>query len=1652
MGHISSQIAKFFMGIFLSLIFFSLQETYSAEVFSFGVKTKNYPIVSIETLLTENHKYQDLSNFPFEIIENNQKINEFNVEELLNKFYSNNLLIIFNGSSLFRGKFDKFIKPSIITLIENNSFGDLSIALATFNENLFLINDFTENYNEIKNNLNNPIFSGKADLNSLFNENQFNLRKIIGNKLCNIILITDGTESGEISYIKSEKSKISANFHSIIINSRPSKLVSEFIDDGMSFYSNNEFHLLNKLGAFVKNFQYEKISNIVYKSTTCSDFKEVLLDFTSLSLKDSSTYEINFTALPSLIVEKDFHYYGLIQPPFNSTQLFRLSAKNDDIVISNVSNSSRFKIIEPDLPIQINEGETVNIRVQYNPLDTNYVYEEIVFEGSFCDEKKLRLSGGSLRNNSIPKTLRIISPNGGEQLVVGTNYLIEWDGVLPTDTVSIDFSTDNGNNWTNITNNASGLKYLWTSIPFTPNSNCLLRIKHLSLFDLSKNIISLKGIQGRILNLIWRHNNNEIYTASTDGFIRLWNTQNGEPVKTISGNIPDLLNFDFNIDFSRYAIIVNNSNKIIIKNPDNEFEEFEISIGNNNLELLDWNPVNNLIALASNEGNLYIYDNLTREIISEIKEESPITNILWNKIGDELIISLSNGWVKIYNHGLNLVKSFKVSDQKVTSLDFNPTSKFIVTSSMNEYINIWDINSLSNITSFNNFLKPVNVVSWDPGAKHITSSSADSSITLWQPGTGSKYYVFRGHNNLVNKIAWRADGSKVASSTIQGEVFVWSPEDIPFNKPTLQEDLSDNIWSIINPNVTLKSVVFGNVMIGSIKDSLINQIFANNTNTAISIDTIYIRGASKSFFILDNSLRFPYEVDAQDWLNLTIRFSPTTFSNKLDTLVFVTGMREFRCQLIGFTSNRLLQVSPPYYDFGIVKIGSENSVKEITLTNLSTESLFVENIVNLNKSDNNFEIIGFQPTFIDPLQEFKFNIKFKPDKYDLTSAMFDILYDGKQDYDLIQLIGRGAGPQIQVDEIIDFGAFTCETGGKNDIIIYNIGNDDLLINNVIFAAEQDKFSLDLSNTSMRLVPGDSTTIKLIFESVEKGNFTSELIIKTNVNTDKSSEKIIKLNASKREFNYELSKNSIIFNLFEVNKSEEKRFWIVNKGDAKLFWEFPVNYEYFTIESIYPQTTLPGDSSEVLVIFKGADSFGTYNLEHIFEDTCGINKKLNIVAYVGPNLSQIDFSNMNDFPVVYCDEISKSSLFIKNTGKTNLILSDVQIQSNIGSFVLDDLSQNIIIIPDDSVEIKIQFDPQNFGNNYDTLIISSNALNSIDGVTKYPLAAFFANSAFSVKPEIFESSNLFQHEKLKFSVNIQNTGNSILQWSELPHSNLVVIDSIVPAIIQPGEISKCYITFNGGEFNQIYFEQLIFENSCNSSDTVNVKFVIDGTASVGLKIPHIISKPGEIINLPIYLINYGDKPLPDATGYITTISFNSTTLVPIDNIDTYVKNGKRYIQLELNPAPFTDSTLTSLKMLVTLGNEDSTSIELSNSKILGISENTRIMEINGMIVLDSKSTENGLRLVGNSGRLRLQQNTPNPVVDKSQIKFSSIENGFHEIIIYNLAGNVAKTVFSGFIKAGDYEVDFDTSFLSSGNYIYQLKTPSTTVSKKLTILK
>ncbi len=72
------------------------------------------------------------------------------------------------------------------------------------------------------------------------------------------------------------------------------------------------------------------------------------------------------------------------------------------------------------------------------------------------------------------KTIKVTSPNGGEKLYASSNTNIIWTNEY-VDTVKIDFSTNGGTNWINITNTARGGTFNW-NIPNLRSSQCKVRI------------------------------------------------------------------------------------------------------------------------------------------------------------------------------------------------------------------------------------------------------------------------------------------------------------------------------------------------------------------------------------------------------------------------------------------------------------------------------------------------------------------------------------------------------------------------------------------------------------------------------------------------------------------------------------------------------------------------------------------------------------------------------------------------------------------------------------------------------------------------------------------------------------------------------------------------------------------------------------------------------------------------------------------------------------------------------------------------------------------------------------------------------------------------------------------------------------------------
>jgi Secretion system C-terminal sorting domain len=83
---------------------------------------------------------------------------------------------------------------------------------------------------------------------------------------------------------------------------------------------------------------------------------------------------------------------------------------------------------------------------------------------------------------------------------------------------------------------------------------------------------------------------------------------------------------------------------------------------------------------------------------------------------------------------------------------------------------------------------------------------------------------------------------------------------------------------------------------------------------------------------------------------------------------------------------------------------------------------------------------------------------------------------------------------------------------------------------------------------------------------------------------------------------------------------------------------------------------------------------------------------------------------------------------------------------------------------------------------------------------------------------------------------------------------------------------------------------------------------------------------------------------------------------------------------------------------------------------------------------------------------LMQNYPNPFNPSTTIGFSLPEQTQLKINIYNVLGELVKTIAEGFYEAGTHSISFDASSLPSGTYIYRIESNNFVQTKKMLLLK
>ena len=83
---------------------------------------------------------------------------------------------------------------------------------------------------------------------------------------------------------------------------------------------------------------------------------------------------------------------------------------------------------------------------------------------------------------------------------------------------------------------------------------------------------------------------------------------------------------------------------------------------------------------------------------------------------------------------------------------------------------------------------------------------------------------------------------------------------------------------------------------------------------------------------------------------------------------------------------------------------------------------------------------------------------------------------------------------------------------------------------------------------------------------------------------------------------------------------------------------------------------------------------------------------------------------------------------------------------------------------------------------------------------------------------------------------------------------------------------------------------------------------------------------------------------------------------------------------------------------------------------------------------------------------LRQNYPNPFNPSTVIEISLPHNGTTTLNVYNVLGQLVKTIENGEMAAGNYDFTISMDKFASGVYFYTLRQGSNSMTKKMILLK
>lgn len=824
----------------LAGIFYSLC-SYGQNLSVFDADTTDYPVIKAKFFLRDQDGKQVVNLTPADFRVTEKGVNKTVLSvSCPNQEYSDSissvLTIDISSSMLSGGPRISLAKTAALEWVNSLPAIYSECGLTSFNHLSYLNMDITRKLQDLKNAINALTPSGGTNYNDAFLDpltGSISVAKKGLNRRV-IVFLTDGVPSIPT---KTDEIIALANANEISIYCvslgmpMPASLKQISSQTGGKYFENltNLQQILNAYSNILMMSLGYFPCEITWLSDDCSlEKRTATISVPSLNLSVDIEYIPSESGMKhlDLLPTKSISFGCVGASSIKDTTITLIARINTINIDGFQSTNPRYSIINwggTSPPFSIAKDESRVLTLRYTPTDSGYTNTVITILSDACFGKKFSAAAGCLGYGPSEPTLIVTFPNGGEHLIPCSDTTITWEGILPIDTVRLDYSTDNGNTWNLIAAKATNLSYKWR-IPYLQSNACLMRAK-----QIPKNYI--EGIDttitlgmGNLVAIALSPDESKLATLSYTGIIRIynlatkllineWDYQITNSSLSLAGLLawsPDGSKLALAIKsyfYNSYLRIIDASNGSLISTS---------TIMPAAHRVMKWNPSSNKICVGYDDYKIRIFDLNCNILHTLVEHTQAITAVAWNNNETHLLSASMDSLALLWNLSNDLPERSIVHSKSVEAADWAPDGNTIATTTIDSLmfwnpVNLMLIRELPSIGSQlkysnnSNLLMAVNNNGINTSIKVLdvtnntiiqtftehranilqdiffkesnrkgVSAGQDSKIRIWDIGSGLTADSLNVYNGKLESLSWNPDGSKIAVSYLnESNINIW---------------------------------------------------------------------------------------------------------------------------------------------------------------------------------------------------------------------------------------------------------------------------------------------------------------------------------------------------------------------------------------------------------------------------------------------------------------------------------------------------------------------------------------------------------------------------------------------------------------------------------------------------------------------------------------------------------------------------------------------------------------------------------------------------------------------------------------------------------------------------------------------------------------